>query len=123
MYWDKWIEHAAAQGFGDFQVASRRGVEAQVAAFVFDGKLGDVGQRLQLRRLGVTVKRAGGGQRQLFIMDAEAGQVAAAEVFGQGIRRRTRVEVPVRQVLTDGRCIATSPGSGSILQTVRVQEL
>jgi hypothetical protein len=69
---------------------------------VFDGKLGDVGQRLQLRRLGVTVKRAGGGQRQLFIMDAEAGQVAAAEVFGQRVRSGARIEMPVGQVLGDG---------------------
>jgi hypothetical protein len=78
--------------------ASRR----RKAAFVFDSQLRDMGQRLQLRGLGIAVERAGGGQRQFLVMDAEAGQVAAAEVFGQRVRRGARVEMPVGQVLGDG---------------------
>ena len=52
-------------------------------------------QRLQLRCLRIAVERAGGGQRQFFVMHAEAGQVPAAEVLGQGVGGGAAVEMPI----------------------------
>jgi hypothetical protein len=75
-----------------------------------------VGQGLELRGLGIAVQRPGGGQRQGFAADAEAGEVAGAEVFGQRVARGALVEMPVRQVLHHGarfRQVAALPSGSS----------
>jgi hypothetical protein len=68
-----------------------------------------------LSGLGVTVKRAGGGQRDFFVMHAEAGQVAGAEVLGQCVRGGAGVEMPVGQVLADG-AILRQPAAQAVGQ-------
>jgi hypothetical protein len=66
---------------------------------VLDTQLGNVRQRLKLRCLSVAVECPSGSQRQRFAADAEAGEIAGAEVFSQSVARGTLVEMPIRQVL------------------------
>ena len=87
----------AAQRFGDFQVAARRRVHAQVFARALGAHRADVRERLALRFLRVIQQRAAGGDRRFHVLDAEAGERGGAQLIEQPLPPRFEFEIPCRQ--------------------------
>ena len=89
----------AAQGFADFQIAPRRGVEQHIVAFMLHAQALDMGQLAALRGLGILQQRAGRGDRGVQAGAAEAVEVAGGELPGQLLHGGVMVELPWRQRL------------------------
>ena len=87
----------AAQGFGEFQIAPGGGVKLHVVAVALGADGLDVRQCGALGGLDVVEQGACGGNRQAQIGDAEAGEIAAAELLCQPGLRPARIELPRRQ--------------------------
>jgi hypothetical protein len=85
----------AAQGFGEFQVAPGRRVEAEEGRVALDNQRLHMRQGARLRRLRVTQQRAGGGDGRPQTVGAKAGQRGGAEMrTSRGRRPRRRNASP-----------------------------
>ena len=86
----------AAQGLGQFQIAPRGGVEADIGALALDDDGAHMRQIARLRGLGIAHQGAGGGDLRAGILDAETGQRGDREARAQVALGGLAVEMPVR---------------------------
>ena len=104
----------AAQGFADFQIAPRRGVEQHIVAFAFHAQALDVGQLAALRVLGIFQQGAGGGNRRIQTGTAEAIQIAGAKLRCQLVAGGIQIELPACK-RSGGALCAAQGGMGKVI--------
>ena len=94
---------AAARMRVEFEIAPRRRVERDRLVRILGGESGQMRQRRFLRLADVAEQGAGRGDRERHIVDAESGQVARVEKFGDLALRRLRIEMPRRALAQTGQ--------------------
>jgi hypothetical protein len=86
----------ATQGFGEFEIASGRRVEAEESGIAFDDQRPQVRQGARLRRLRIAQQGAGSGNRRPQAVGTETSQRAGGEMRTEFAAGGLDVEMPVR---------------------------
>ncbi len=86
----------AREALVEFQIAAGCGVHDESGIALFGGDRQQVRQGRFLRLSDIGEQRAGRGNRQWFLGAAETGEIAGAELFGEGARCGFGIEVPGR---------------------------